>query len=56
MVAKKKEPMTLIPTKRTYKINFSKLQVIKEVTSRVRLRNGHNPEIVIIRNSALLLK
>ena len=28
--------------KRTYKISFSKLQVRKKVTSKVRFANGHN--------------
>ena len=61
VMLKKKEQINLMPTKpkpllsikRTYKINFWKLQVRKQVTS--RLGNGHNHEILIIQKSILFL-
>ena len=34
--------------KRTYKISFSKLQVRKKVTSKVRFGNGHNHVMLVI--------
>ena len=63
-MAKKNEPISLIPTKpkafffkksREHKINFSKLQVRKQVTSKVRLGNGHNHKMLIIKKPVFLL-
>ena len=46
---KKTSPKDLFKKiKRTYKINFPKLQVTNQVPSRIRFGNGHNHEMFLV--------